>query len=504
MQAQRSARAVRGLVLAFVGALLLLGWPALATGQANTSPGSIAEVTITAAEIRWAPRAAHGGLTLTVVAPDGTLLREVAAPGGGLTLTVATKNGARRIDGQYLYELRAAPLLSDATRAALATASEQEREAVVARLRRSGALPPEQIQAGAFRVAGGAFVVPSGGPEPTEALAPQKAVSDSDLPLKDQVIPDDLIVQSSLCVGFDCVDGESFGFDTLRLKENNTRIKFEDTSASPGFATNDWQLTANDSASGGLERFSIDDVTGARTPFTIIAGAPNNALFVASSGRIGLRTSAPALDVHIATTDTPALRLEQTNAGGFTAQTWDIGANESHFFVRDHTGGSRMPFRIRPGAPTSSIDIAGSGNVGIGTDTPTEKLHVNGDVLVEGVLIELSDARAKHGFTPVDGGEVLLRLRSVPISTWSYRSDASGARHMGPMAQDFFAAFGLGADDRHIAALDVNGVALAAIQELDRMMRARDERIADLERENADLEERVARLEQLVETLVKR
>ena len=51
----------------------------------------------------------------------------------------------------------------------------------------------------------------------------------------DNVIPDDTIIQGSACIGLDCVNNESFGFDTLRLKENNTRIKFDDTSTSPGF-----------------------------------------------------------------------------------------------------------------------------------------------------------------------------------------------------------------------------------------------------------------------------
>ena len=78
----------------------------------------------------------------------------------------------------------------------------------------------------------------------------------------------------------------------------------------------------------------------------------------------------PGLNIHISTGDTPAQRFEQTSASGFTAQTWDIGANEANFFVRDLTGGSRLPFRIRPGAPTSSIDINASGNVGIGTASP--------------------------------------------------------------------------------------------------------------------------------------
>jgi hypothetical protein len=186
----------------------------------------------------------------------------------------------------------------------------------------------------------------------------------------DFVIADDLIVQGSACVGLDCVNNESFGFDTIRLKENNTRIKFDDTSTSAGFPNNDWQLTANDSAAGGLNKFSIENTTVGTIPFTVVGPAPTNSLFVASNGKVGLRTATPGLDLHIATSDTPAQRLEQNNSGGFTAQTWDIGGNEANFFVRDVTGGSRLPFRIRPGAPTSSIDVNASGVVGIGTASP--------------------------------------------------------------------------------------------------------------------------------------
>jgi hypothetical protein len=210
--------------------------------------------------------------------------------------------------------------------------------------------------------------------------------------MADTVIPDDLIVQGSACVGLDCVDGESFGFDTIRLKENNTRIKFDDTSTSPGFPNNDWQLTANDSASGGLNKFSIENTTVATVPFTIVGPAPTNSLFVSSTGKVGLRTATPGLDLHISTSDTPAMRYEQTSAGGFTAQTWDIGANEANFFVRDVTGGSRLPFRIRPGAPTSSIDISAAGNVGMGTASPTQKLDVRGTLRVANTDLVISSA----------------------------------------------------------------------------------------------------------------
>jgi hypothetical protein len=199
----------------------------------------------------------------------------------------------------------------------------------------------------------------------------------------DDVIPDDLIVQGSACVGLDCVNGEVFGFDTIRLKENNTRLQFEDTSAA-GFPLNNWQIRANSSAAGGASFLGFVDQGAAGNSetgtivFEVDAGAPANALKVSSNGKVGLRTATPVLDLHITTSDTPAQRLEQTNAGGFTAQTWDIAGNEANFFVRDVTGGSRLPFRIRPGAPTSSLDISASGDVGIGTASPAKKLHVFG------------------------------------------------------------------------------------------------------------------------------
>lgn len=191
----------------------------------------------------------------------------------------------------------------------------------------------------------------------------------------DQVIPDDLIVQSSLCVGFDCVNGEVFNSSTIRLKENNLRIEFLDTSVSP-FPANDWQIIANDSASGGASFLGIFDQSAGRQIATFRAGAPANSLFMDSTGRIGLRTATPVLDLHIATSNTPAIRLEQNNTGGFTAQTWDIAGNEANFFVRDVTGGSRLSFRIRPGAPTSSIDIASTGRVGIGNASPDSPMEI--------------------------------------------------------------------------------------------------------------------------------
>ena len=348
-----------------------------------------------------------------------------------------------------------------------------------------GALAPAAID-GSFVIRAGQVSLAAAGAQTQRGDVPKSLPG---LRPKDQVIPDDLIVQGSVCAGLDCVNNESFGFDTVRLKENNLRIKFEDTSVG-AFPTNDWQLTANDSASGGTEKFAIEDITGASVPFTIVAGAATNSIYVDSSGRVGLRTSTPVLDLHVSTGNTPALRLEQTGAVGFTPQTWDVAGNEANFFVRDVTSGSRLPFRIRPGAPTSSIDISADGDVGVGTASPDAKLDVRGDVQVHGNITQLSSRDAKTDFTPVDRAAVLEQVARLPITTWRYTDAAAHDRHLGPVAQDFHAAFGLGRDAEHIAPNDLAGVALTAVQALQHELVLRDQTIARLAERLAALEAR--------------
>ncbi|MDU8912170.1 hypothetical protein [Aestuariicoccus sp. MJ-SS9] len=192
----------------------------------------------------------------------------------------------------------------------------------------------------------------------------------------DQVFLDDVIVDGSLCVGFDCVNGESFGFDTLRLKENNLRIKAQDTSSSASFPTNDWRITFNETSNGGLNKFSIDDIDGGRTPFTLEAGAPSHSLYVDDGGRVGFGTSTPVVDLHVKSGNTPTLRLEQDGSSGFTAQTWDLAGNEANFFLRDATNGSALVFRAKPGAPTNAISIDSDGDVGMGLQTAAAPLHI--------------------------------------------------------------------------------------------------------------------------------
>jgi len=88
----------------------------------------------------------------------------------------------------------------------------------------------------------------------------------------------------------------------------------------------------------------------------------------------------------------------------------------------------------------------------------------------------LSDVNRKTGFAEVDADAVLARVAQLPVHSWSYIGEAEGVRHIGPTAQDFRAAFGLGDSDRSIATVDIDGVNLTALKALEARMRAIEER----------------------------
>ncbi|MEW6210064.1 MAG: tail fiber domain-containing protein [Acidobacteriota bacterium] len=440
-------------------AVLTLGSGAAVKAMPFGQEKQLAQAEASSTAITWESRAPHAKAVLTVSTPEGDVIRREFKSGETISFS-NLHEGQPLPDGQYIYELRFVPVISSEVRDALAKARAKGKDREVVRdMRRRGLLPAEdQAQSGAFQIIGGNIVMGRENESPartddgapivrrdgfnsaltpfTRSLRPvsiygkayaQTGVRRASLypnlgalrtsgfdPFFDQVIADDLIVQGSACVGLDCVNNESFGFDTIRLKENNLRIKFEDTSSAAGFPTVDWQLTANDSASGGANKFSIEDITNARVPFTVIAAAPTNSVFVASTGRVGFRTSTPVLDLHMNTSDTPAVRFEQNNSGGFTAQTWDVAGNEANFFVRDVTSGSRLPFRIRPGAPTSSLDISASGDVGIGTASPSEKLHVseNGNFFTTALVSNPSNTANAATFLKVTSNTAALDMRT--------------------------------------------------------------------------------------------
>jgi hypothetical protein len=540
------------------------GLVAATVSNAAEPPAAVALVRASHGVIEWTPLVESDGMTLALADPQGVVRTLQFAPGEAPALSLFDKRGMPLPDGTYTWELRLTRHLSNDLKRQIEEARRHGDEGQLANLKR---LSAPLLQSGYFTLAEG-NLIPSDLPEQPEHPSRQGSTSPSTRPTaKDQVVPDDLIVDGKGCIGLGCANGESFGAEALRLKQSVVRLRFEDTSATAGFPTRDWQLTINDPGSGGADRFSVDDLTAGTTPFTIRGAAPSNSLYMDGLGNIGIGTATPAQDVHIASGNTPTLRFEQT-AG--TVHTWDVGASDVSFFVKDVTNASAVPFRVNAGAATGSLEIANTGFVGVGTTSPTTRLHFrstdpttssfapskflvenassttapreifevrnNGDaayifkntveaerwyfgtfahnfiidnqahtgveyffgptgnITLAGTLTQNSDRTTKTDIQLVDPKVVLAQIAELPISTW--RKIGETSTHLGPMAQDFRATFGLGEDERHIAPGDLAGVSLAAVQGLNAKLEEQQRTIKEQQEVIRQLEERLARLEE--------
>ena len=223
---------------------------------------------------------------------------------------------------------------------------------------------------------------------------------------------------------------------------------------------------------------------------------------ILASGRIGIGTSNPmsALGypsgwdgLHARSPSGDGLAIVQgTNSARLHLRADGNAANVAQDFIMAN-GANRVDFQwLGAGLGTRllAMTITTNGNIGIGTATPASKLEIAGEVTTTAVNIT-SDRNAKEQFKPVNTREVLDKVAALPITEWQYKTQGD-ARHIGPMAQDFRAAFGVGRDEKHITTVDADGVALAAIQGLNEVVREQRAAIEKLQTRNQELEERLA------------
>lgn len=118
-------------------------------------------------------------------------------------------------------------------------------------------------------------------------------------------------------------------------------------------------------------------------------------------------------------------------------------------------------------------------------------LGSTGGLSIDGNLSQGSDRNSKKGIEAVNTAVAFEKVINLPIYEWSYKSDPMGNRHIGPMAQDFYAAFGLGKDEKSLTPSDVTGVAVAALQEMNRKVEAQQSKIEALRRTVSELQEAV-------------
>lgn len=460
------------------GLLLLLCVTSTALGEemppANRSSGdveSIATVEASRGLLEWTPLVDAEGIFLALADPQGQVRTFHFAPGEAVILSLVDARGVLLPDGTHTWELRLTPS------------------------RGAGSTPGTLVQSGHFTLVDGT-VVPPDLKEPPEARRPPgSAASPRATVAADQIVPDDFIVDGKGCIGLGCVNNEAFGAEALRLKQSVVRLRFEDTSTAPLFPANDWQITVNDPGSGGASKFSIEDLTGAKIPVTIRAGAPDNSLYVSNIGRVGIGTATPGTQLHIygaATADVFAAMgpdpSPSGNAFNFGYSGASFGPGTGFFNVRPYAGAvDPDPSLFFMTQNVARIIIDRDGNIGFGTNVATFNpadplIHQPTNArLTGGIWTNGSSRTIKHDIHELSGSDARAALSELkPVS---YRPNETPTEvALGFIAEDVpdLLAFN---DRKSLSPMDFVAVLTRIVQEQEVMIAELEKRIEQLEAE---------------------
>ncbi len=551
MLRKRKAIGWFSLAMIFTLSLTLPG----AAAELQTPEKAVVNLEVTPVRLDWRPQVSYQHWVLTVSGPGDLFIRQELEAGKPPFLSLFDSEGQRLPDGSYTWELRGTMKLGEAAR-----------------------LPGQPlVQSGHFSVRKGSFVA-----APTKTAAPPPKPPAQGIPAKNFIETGTLVVQNNACIGTHCANNDA-NVSTLKLKSVQPNILFDDVDIPcedpPCVNTaHDWGLLINPS---DVAQFSIRDVDGGLTPFSVVAGAPDNSLYVSGNGNIGLGTSTPGstLDIVANAAATETARITNLSATGFSGFSYFDESTALGLFIGLDNANNNTRINSINNNPivvlTNSVEkmrVTSAGDVGIGTASPATQLHIRGTdagsrnkILVEnagttnfrelleirnvggaffilkdtnvpqrwsqgtiganlildeqahagteytftntgnltiaGVLTQGSSRELKTDLSSLDPKDVLARVSTLPVSSWSYKTETA-VRHVGPMAEDFHQAFGLGADDQHIAPGDQAGVALLAVQGLNEILQNKAKEIATLQHENADLAKRVATLEALLSVLM--
>ena len=267
----------------------------------------------------------------------------------------------------------------------------------------------------------------------------------------------------------------------LHLQHITPFIRFEKI---VGMPKSDWAIGA------GSDGFLVVDRSTGMIPLRVKLGAAGFSLVIDESGDVGMGTSSPEAKLHVASfgagsTDGKLL-VKNTSLTTSGRELIEGNNNGTALIVLDdaEAAGNRWAFGSAAGGSflwDNQADLA----VEMSLDTA-------GNLTTTGTVNGVSSREAKTGFAALDPKATLSRVASLPISTWSYKADGPGVRHAGPMSEDFYQAFQLGQDDKHISFTDSAGIALAAVQGLDQVVGEKDQ----------EVKSRLEALERMVRALI--
>jgi Chaperone of endosialidase len=203
-----------------------------------------------------------------------------------------------------------------------------------------------------------------------------------------------------------------------------------------------------------------------------------NQFLIRAAGGVGIGLNNPASQLHVSSAGgNPQLQITQTTTTDY----------------------ARLRMNVL-GSPSWEMDVSPGATPGISWWTGSVKMNLdyNGNLTTVGTVNGSSDRNLKEHFSPVSSREVLDKVSSLPITEWNYKTDGTALRHIGPMAQDFYAAFNVGTDDKHISMVDADGVALAAIQGLNQKLTEQDVVLKDQGSEIQKLRQVIVELQETV------
>ena len=220
---------------------------------------------------------------------------------------------------------------------------------------------------------------------------------------------------------------------------------------------------------------------------------------IRNAGWIGMGTTAPVSQLDITSNNTNWTGVNIKNLTSDQRYLFQVNGTQP-----DVTrAGNLEIWGTSSTANHNILTATPEGAIGIGRTDPVHPFQVgkttaNGNgahVTAGGVWTNSSDRNSKENFEPVDKRSILAKVSELPITKWRYKGEDDAIHHIGPVAQDFHAAFGLGGSDKHIGTLDADGVTLAAIQGLHEVVREKDAEIRALRIESTLLHDRLEKLE---------